>query len=72
MKAAVLMEGSAMEDVGNVEVAVSGETRMTIENQVSWKHTSVFEELIRDNDTAINADFVVSNSKVNQPDPTGF
>ena len=32
----------------------------------------VFEELIRDNDTTINADFVVSNSKVNQPDPTGF
>ena len=32
MKAAVPMEGSAMEDVGNVEVAVSGETRMTTEN----------------------------------------
>ena len=72
MKAAVLMEGLAMEDVGNVEVAVNGETRMTTENQVSWKHTPVFEELIRDNDIAINADFVVSNPKVNQPDPTRF
>nr|POE86824.1 putative disease resistance rpp13-like protein 1 [Quercus suber] len=72
VKAAVPMEGSAMEDVGNVEDAVSGETRMTTENQVSWKHTLVFEEFIRDNDTAINADLVVSSSKVNQPDPTGF
>ena len=45
---------------------------MTTENQVSWKHTSVFEELIRDIDITINTDLVVSNSKVNQPNPMGF
>ena len=39
---------------------------------MSWKHTSVFEELIRDIDITINTDLVVSNSKVNQPNPTGF
>ena len=37
-----------------------------------WKHTSVFEELIRDIDITINTYLVVSNSKVNQPNPTGF
>ena len=37
-----------------------------------WKHTPVFEEVIRDNDRAINAGLVVSNLKVNQPDPTGL
>ena len=36
---------------------------------MSWKHTSVFEELIRDIDIAINMDLVVSNLKGNQLDP---
>ena len=32
----------------------------------------VFKELIQDIDIAINTDLVVSNSKANQTDPTGF
>ena len=69
MNVAVPMEGLATVDVGNNEDAVSGSARMTTGNQVSWKHTPVFEELIRDIDTAINADLVVSNLKGNQLDP---
>nr|POE64666.1 hypothetical protein CFP56_06288 [Quercus suber] len=38
MNVAVPMEGLATEDVGNDEDAVSGATRMTIGNQVSWEH----------------------------------
>ena len=72
MNVVVPMEGLATENVGINEDMVSGETRMTTVNQVSWKHTLVIEELIRDIDTTINADLVVSNSKVNQPDPTGL
>ena len=34
--------------------------------------TPVFEEVIRDNDIAVDANLVVSNLKVNQPDPTGL
>ena len=56
MNVAVPMEGLATKDVGNDEDAVSGATRMTTGNQVSWKHTPVFKELIRDIDIAINAD----------------
>ena len=72
MNVAVPMEGLATEDVRNDEDTVSGSTRIITGNQVSWKHTPVFEELIRDIDTTINADLVVSNLKVNQPDSTGL
>ena len=72
MNVAAPMEGLAMEDVENDEDAVNGATRITTGNQVLWKHTPVFEEVIRDNDRAINAGLVVSNLKVNQPDPTGL
>ena len=72
MNVVVPMEGLATEDVGDDEDTVSGSTRIIIGNQVSWKHTPVFEELIRDIDTTINADLVVSNLKVNQLDSTGL
>ena len=72
MNVAMPMEGLAMEDVGDDEDTVSGSTRIITGNQVSWKHTPVFEELIQDIDTTINADLVVSNLKVNQPDSTGL
>ena len=72
MNVAVSMEGLATEDVGNDEDTVSGSMRIITGNQVSWKHTPVFEELIWDIDTTINADLVVSNLKVNQPDSTGL
>jgi len=46
MNVAVPMEGLATVDIGNNEDIVNGATRMTTGNQVSWKHTPVFKELI--------------------------